>query len=146
MTVQMPRQPGDQLEPLVLQPIERETLLRFAVASGDLYPVHTDPEFARSAGHPDVFAHGMLVMAYLGRLITDRFGQHAVRRFSSRFTAITPLHSIITCTGTVREVQRAETGEELAVIDVQAIRDDGTPTVVGEATVALSSMDQRTDG
>jgi hypothetical protein len=38
----------------------------FAGASGDHVPLHIDIDFARRAGMPDVFAHGMLGMAWLG--------------------------------------------------------------------------------
>jgi len=52
-------------------PIAREDLRRYAEASGDLNPLHLDPEFARQAGFDDVIVHGMLGMALLGRLITE---------------------------------------------------------------------------
>ena len=45
-------------------------LALFAGASGDHNPIHIDIDFARKAGMPDVFAHGMLSMAWLGRLLT----------------------------------------------------------------------------
>ena len=43
----------------------------FAGASWDHNPIHIDTDFARASGHPDVFAHGMLVMGYLGQALSD---------------------------------------------------------------------------
>ena len=56
------------LPELILPPISRTTLALFAGASGDHNPIHIDLDFARAVGMSDVFAHGMLSMAYLGRL------------------------------------------------------------------------------
>ena len=57
---------GDALPPLSLPPLTRTTLALYAGASGDHNPMHIDIDFARAAGMPDVFAHGMLSMAWLG--------------------------------------------------------------------------------
>ena len=62
---------GDTLPELTMPPINRTTLALFAGASGDHNPVHIDMDFGEAAGMPDVFAHGMLVMAYLGRTLTN---------------------------------------------------------------------------
>lgn len=47
---------------------------------------------------PDVFAHAMLSMAYLGRLLTQWVDQREVRRFNACFAGITHLGHEITCT------------------------------------------------
>lgn len=58
---------GDTLPVLKLPPVDRKTLALFAGASGDHNPIHIDLDFARRAGLPDVFAQGMLGMAWLAR-------------------------------------------------------------------------------
>ncbi len=80
---------GDPLPPLLLPPVTRTTLALFAGASGDHNPIHIDIDFARAAGMPDVFAHGMLSMAWLGRLLTTWAPQQALREFDVRFSAMT---------------------------------------------------------
>src|SRR6476646_8464326 len=92
---------GDLLPPLALAPISRSTLALFAGGSGDHNPIHLDIDVARRAGMDDVFAQGMLSMAYLGRLLTDAFPQSQLRSFSSRFSAITPVGAVPTCLGEV---------------------------------------------
>src|ERR1700741_3163852 len=62
---------GSELPPPQVDPISRLTLALFAGASGDHNPMHVDLDAAKSVGLPDVFAHGMLLMAYLGRLLTN---------------------------------------------------------------------------
>ena len=56
-------QVGDTLPPLALPPLTRHTLALYCGASGDHNPIHVDIDFARSAGLPDVIAHGMLSAA-----------------------------------------------------------------------------------
>jgi acyl dehydratase len=130
----MPRnvQAGTELPPLTLEPISRATLALFAGASGDHNPMHIDLDAARGAGRDDVFAHGMLSMAYLGRLLTNWVPQEQIRSYRVRFAAITPVHSQPTCTGRVVSVE-----DGLATLEVTVTLADGTTTLTGDATVAV---------
>src|ERR1700720_167590 len=74
---------------LAMDTITRAQLALYAGASGDHNPIHIDIDFAKQAGMPDVFAHGMLSMAYLGRLLSNWVPQEAIRSFAVRFVAIT---------------------------------------------------------
>lgn len=128
---------GDALPDLTFGPITRKTLALYAGASKDHNPIHIDIDFARKAGMDDVFAHGMLSMAQLGRTVTDWAGQENLRNLSTRFTALTPVGATVTCSGEV--IERLEKdGEELLKIQLQAKIDDGTVTLTGEALVAAS--------
>jgi acyl dehydratase len=84
-------QPLNSLPVMVTSPITRDTLLRYAAASWDENPLHVDKSYARQAGYPDVFAHGMLSAAYLSRLLTDCLDQAAIDSIHLRFVAITRL-------------------------------------------------------
>ena len=84
---------GTELRPLHIEPISRKTLALFAGASGDHQPTHIDIDAARAKGRDDVIAHGMLMMAYLGRMLTDLVPQDKIRSFKARFVAITPVHA-----------------------------------------------------
>lgn len=123
---------GDELPPLKVPPISRTTLALYAGASGDHNPMHIDLDVARSAGLDDVFAHGMLSMAYLGRLLTGWTSQENIRDLAVRFTAVTPLHAEPTCTGTVTAIE-----DGAAHLDVAVTLADGTTTLRGTAVVDL---------
>ena len=127
---------GAALEPLRLDPISRTTLALFAGGSGDHNPMHIDIDAARAAGMDDVFAQGMLSMAYLGRLITDNFPIERLRSYSVRFAAITPVLAEPTCTGRVTSIDDVD-GERRATLELAVTLADGTKTIVGEAVVAL---------
>jgi acyl dehydratase len=127
---------GATLPPLTLAPINRTTLALFCGASGDHNPIHIDLDFARRAGMPDVFAHGMLSMAYLARLLTAWVDQRQLRQFSARFAGITHLGHQITCSGRVVELLEVD-GEQRARVEVQTVNQHGEVKILGEAQIAL---------
>lgn len=129
-------QVGDALPPLCLPPIDRTLLALFAGASGDHNPIHIDIDYAYRAGIPDIFAHGMLSMAWLGRLLTGWVDQRCLRAFGVRFLGITHVGNAITCTGSVVEMFEAD-GERRARIAVRTMDQSGEVKIVGEAVVAL---------
>jgi acyl dehydratase len=127
---------GDTLPPLALPGVDRTTLALFAGASGDHNAVHIDIDAARKAGMPDVFAHGMLSMAWLGRLLTQWADQRQLRQFGVRFVGITHLGHQITCTGRIAEKFEAD-GEHRVRLEIQTANQYGQARVVGDAVVAL---------
>jgi acyl dehydratase len=127
---------GTELPTLELPPISRTTIALFAGASGDHNDIHLDFEVAQSAGMDDVFAQGMLSMAYLGRLLTNWVPQEQIRSFEVRFAAITPVHAAPTCRGKVTSVEVVD-GETRATLEVAIVLADGTLTLSGHAVVAI---------
>jgi acyl dehydratase len=127
---------GSELPPLQVDPISRLTLALFAGASGDHNPMHVDLDAAMSVGLPDVFAHGMLLMAYLGRLLTNWVPQDRIRSYRVRFAAITPVHGEPTCTGRVTHIEDVD-GERRASVELAVTLADGTTTFTGDAVVAV---------
>jgi len=127
-------QVGDALPELDAGTVDRLTLALYCGASGDHNPIHVDIDFARQAGLDDVFAHGMLSMAWLARVVTGWVPQRAIRNLSTRFVAITHVGDRITCSGTVAE-KLPQRQVRLAL----AARDQsGIVKLAGEAIVELA--------
>ena len=127
---------GDELPPLQLPAVSRTTLALFGGASGDHNPIHIDTDFARRSGMPDVFAQGMLGMAWLGRVLTAWAPQSQLRRFDARFQGITHLGNAMSCTG--RVIEKLEHNAERCVrIELQSANQFGQTKIVGQALVAL---------
>ncbi|MFF3556046.1 MaoC/PaaZ C-terminal domain-containing protein [Streptomyces tsukubensis] len=124
--------PGDTFT-LEAPKVTRTTLALYAGASGDHNPVHIDIDACRAVGIDDVFAHGMLSMAYLGRLLTDWVPQDRIREYGVRFSAITPVNTTPVCRGTVTSVE-----DGLARLDLTVSLPDGTVTLQGRATVTAN--------
>jgi acyl dehydratase len=126
---------GDKLAEVIHGPLTRADFALFAGASGDHVPLHIDSDYAKAAGFDDVFAHGMLSMAYLAQVLTGGFPPETIRELSTRFLSITPLHATVHCSGEIVEVLEAQS-ERLARVDLRA-HADGSLTLQGSALVAL---------
>jgi len=128
---------GDALPPFQTPPISRLNLALYCGASGDHNPIHVDTDFAHAAGMPDVIAHGMLSMAWLGHVLTQWVPQNALRQYSVRFAAMTQVGDRITCTGEVVEKLHID-GQPCARVTLSTVNQDGQVKLTGEAVVALS--------
>jgi acyl dehydratase len=128
---------GDALPPLKLPPISRHQLALYCGGSGDHNPIHVDIDFAKKFGFNDVFAHGMLSMAFLGRLVTSWAPQSQLRKLGTRFTSITWVGDNITVTGKVTG-KREEGGQKLVDLEIKCTNQNGQDTLQGDATVALN--------
>lgn len=128
---------GTSLPALTLAPVNRTMLALFGCASGDLNPIHLDLDVARKAGLPDVFAQGMLGMAWLGRLLTNWAPQSRLRRIDVRFQGITHLGNVITCRGRVAEIRDVD-GERCARVEVDSSNQYGQVKILGAAWISLA--------
>jgi acyl dehydratase len=126
----------DMLEPLIQKPISRSTLALFAGASGDHNPIHIDIDFAKSVGLDDVFAHGMLGMAYLGRFLTLFVDQKNLRSYSVRFSSITQVGAELKCSGKVTEIFE-EKDEKFMKLELSATDQNNDVKLMGNAVIAI---------
>jgi acyl dehydratase len=127
---------GQELPALELPPVTRSTLALFAGASGDHNPIHIDLDFARRAGMPDVFAQGMLGMAWLARMLTHWAPQSALLKLEVRFLEITHLGNAMRCSGRIAE-KLDYNGEPCVRVEVKSANQFGQSKIVGEALIAL---------
>jgi acyl dehydratase len=133
-------QVGDELPAFTAPAISRAALALYAGASGDHNPMHIDSDFARAAGQDDVFAHGMLGMAYLAQLLTRWAPQAALRSCRARFVSITRLGDCLRCEATVLQLLEQD-GERRARLQLRAANQHGETRVLGEAVLALAAPD-----
>ncbi len=67
--------------------LTRDSLVRYAGASGDFNPIHYRDDFAVSVGLPGVLAHGMLTMGVSVQLVVDWIGDPGrILDYGVRFT------------------------------------------------------------
>ena len=129
-------QVGDAIPKLVKSPVSHLQLVRYAGASGDFNPLHTDPKIGELIGVGGIIAHGMLIMGFVGQLLSDYVGPTTLRKFDVRFKGMTRLDDVITCTGTITE--KYETDVEARIAGkVQATDQNGEVKVAGTFVAAL---------
>ena len=124
---------GSKIPELKIEPISRTILALYAGASGDHNPMHIDIDFAKKVGLKDVFAHGMLVMSYLGRAITDTILQSRLKDFKVRFCSITNIGDILTCSGEVIEIKERN-NIKVVILELHVIDQDGDVKLTGIAS------------
>ncbi|HCX87921.1 MAG TPA: dehydratase [Gammaproteobacteria bacterium] len=128
---------GDRIPSLTVGPIGRTQLALFAGASGDHNPIHLDDEVARESGLPGSIVHGMLNMAFLGRLLTQWVPQQQIQRFSSRFVGMAFPGDEVTCSATVKSLEMPPAGNRV-VLDLIAQNQSGEVLLKGSATIRLA--------
>lgn len=118
--------------------LSRDTLVRYAGASGDFNPIHYRDDVAATVGLPGVLAHGMLTMGVAVQPVVDWLdGRGWVSDYQVRFTrpvVVDPQSGAeITITATVGAIDDAG-----ARIDLAAVY--GGQTVLGKAQVRVSAL------
>ena len=116
--------------------ITRDSLVRYAGASGDFNSIHYRDDAAQSVGLPGVLAHGMLTMGLAVQPVVDWLGERGiVLEYQVRFTR--PVLVDATDGATVAVIAK------IAVVDDDSTRIDLTvtaadQTVLGKAQVRVS--------
>lgn len=116
--------------------LTRDSLVRYAGASGDFNPIHYRDDVAAGAGLPGVLAHGMLTMGIAVAPVIDWLGGDTARivGYSTRFTRPVVVHPT--------DGADLEITAKVAAIDGEYVRIDlavataGT-TVLGKAQVRV---------
>jgi acyl dehydratase len=99
----------------------------------DFYPVHHDPEFARQAGHRDIFANTAFLRGCLCRIVTDWMGPDGfLRALSFQMRRPSFLGDTIAVRGRVRTTVAPDRVELELWIETA-----GEVTVPATATVIL---------
>lgn len=129
-------QVGDDIPKLVKSPVSHLQLVRYAGASGDFNPLHTDPKIGELIGLGGIITHGMLIMGFVGQMLSDYVGPTALRKFGVRFKGMTRINDVIACTGTISEKYEVD-GEARIAGKVQAVDQDGDVKVTGTFVAAL---------
>jgi acyl dehydratase len=124
---------GDEAPPISHE-LGRTDLVKYAGASGDYNPMHTDEVAAQAAGLPSVFGHGMFSMGLLGRALTDWAGPGNLANYRVRFTKQTWPGETLTTTVVVTG-KREEDGRKLVDVDASLANQDGEVKLAGSATL-----------
>lgn len=125
-------EPGRALEPITRGPVTRSQIARFAAATNDFNPIHTDEAFARQLGFPSVIAHGPLTLAFLTQALGHNFGPEKVRGVTAQFRAPILPGDTLRVEGTVTEVADGRARCELRVVRGA---DDVVATGTGSAEI-----------
>ena len=113
--------------------LTRDSLVRYAGASGDFNPIHYRDDVAASVGLPGVLAHGMLTMGFAVQPVVDWVGDPAaVVDYQVRFTRPVVVDPEVgVSVAVVAKVGQLDAEASVARIDL-TVSVDGS-TVLGKA-------------
>lgn len=122
-------------------PISRDSLVRYAGASGDFNPIHYRDDVATSVGLPGVLAHGMLTMGIAAQPVVEWCGSDlTVSSYQVRFTkpvVVDPVEGAsLSVTATVGALD-GDDGVTLARIDLVVTSQTGDK-VLGKSQVVVA--------
>lgn len=124
---------GDEA-PSTSYELDRNDLVAYAGASGDMNPMHSNEVAAKKAGLPSVFGHGMLSMGLLGTALTQWAGVGNLAEYRVRFTKQTWPGETLTTRIVVTGKEQTEAGKRLSA-EVSLINQDGEVKLSGSAVV-----------
>jgi acyl dehydratase len=127
---------GQELPPREFK-VTRDSLVRYAGASGDFNPIHYRDDIAQAVGLPGVLAHGMLTMGLAVQVVVDFVGDSGkILDYQVRFTkpVMVDAKSGATVTVSAKVTEIAEDGQS-ARIDLTAVASE--LTVLGKAQVRV---------
>jgi len=127
-------QVGDALPPVTKAPITKVQLVRYAGASGDFNPLHTDDRVAQASGMKGVIAQGILIMGFMGQAISGWVPLRDLKRFKVRFKGVTYPGDVITVKAVIKEKRDSKEGL-LVQCDIFAEDQNGETKVSGEFNV-----------
>ena len=115
-------------------PLTRDTLVRYAGASGDFNPIHYRDDAARSVGLDGVLAHGMLTMGLAVQPVVEWLGGDPgkVLDYQVRFT-----RPVVVDPEAGADV---EVVAKVGAIDDAGLRIDLTVTVGGETVLGKAQV------
>ena len=118
--------------------LTRDSLVRYAAASGDFNPIHYRDDVAQSVGLPGVLAHGMLTMGLAVQPVVDWVGDPSrVVDYQVRFTRPVAVDAADGATLSVT----AKVGAidvESSIVRIDLTTTFGGKTVLGKAQVRVS--------
>ena len=127
---------GDEIDSVDYR-LTRDTLVRYAGASGDFNPIHYRDDVAASVGLPGVLAHGMLTMGIAVQTTVDWAGDpSSVVDYQTRFTRPIVVDAAAGATITVAgKVGAVDLDSSEARVDLTVTFND--ETVLGKAQVRV---------
>ncbi len=131
---------GEQFGPLAVD-VTAHRVLAYADASGDHNPIHIDAAFAATTPYGGPIAHGMLLLAYVSRLLTARFGGSWAEtgNLDARFRSPAMVGAAISVVGEVTAVE-AVNGVAAVECAVRVLDAAGQSLVTATATLRLAGQ------
>lgn len=133
---------GDRLPKIELDASYTKLILAVA-ATGDWFPSHHDPVYARKQGQKDIYLNTTFIAGFLDRIITDWAGPRTFilkRKFSMQKSIFAG--DTVHGEGVVKGCRKDDEGNGLIDVDIMMSTQDG-PCVPASATIMVPCRGER---
>ena len=127
---------GYEIPETNLGSFNKDDLVKYAKASGDSNPIHLDKAFAKTIGFDNVIAHGMLVMAHLGKSIANSNSVSFLRHFSVQFCSITRLEEKLIYKGEVSKIEK-NNQKRIITLKLKVLNLSGEVKILGSTIFSI---------
>lgn len=120
-----------KFEKKTLPPITRTQLVKYAGASGDYNPIHTDEEFAKNSPLKGIIAHGMLSMGFITQYVEESIGNPLlIKELTVQFRAVVRPGDVVTI-----EVVEESTEQDVTNLKLEVKNQENSIVLKGEVFI-----------
>jgi 3-hydroxybutyryl-CoA dehydratase len=120
--------------------VTAEDIQKFAEVTGDMNPLHSDPEYARRTRFGECIAHGMLSAGYISAVLGTKLAPHACAVYLSQTLRFIRPVKVGDTIKAVAEVKGVEDEKRTFTISTDCFNQNGEPVVKGEAVILLDPL------
>ena len=128
---------GDEIGPVYREVTDADVLQALSVWGSQTGPSRfTSADVAKSEGLPNPIVPGAMNIAIVGQLVTNWSSTVSLKKLDVVFRGMVPHHRPLTLKGLVTDKDLVDGVPQLDV-DVVLENEEGTPLVIGKATVSI---------
>lgn len=124
---------------LPVRVITQEHINRYAKASGDMNPLHIDPDFAKNTRYGGTIAHGLMSVGFISALMTNSFGHAWASSGELDVSFLAPVRSGDTIE-TAAEIVSMDKESGRIGINVYCKNQTGKSVIAGTASVVAGGI------
>ncbi len=120
--------------------VTAEDVARFAESTGDMNPLHRDPEYAAKTRFGECIAHGMLSAGFISAVLGTKLAPDCCVIYLSQSLRFLRPVKIGETIRAVAEVKGTDAQKRIVTVQTDCFNQNGEPVVKGEAVVLLDPI------
>ena len=120
--------------------VTAEDVARFADCTGDMNPLHRDPDYAAKTRFGQCIAHGMLSAGFISAVLGTKLAPDCCVIYLSQSLRFLRPVKIGETIRAVAEVKGTDPQRRIVTVQTDCFNQDGEPVVKGEAVVLLDPL------
>ena len=120
--------------------VTAEDVARFADCTGDMNPLHRDPDYAAKTRFGQCIAHGMLSAGFISAVLGTKLAADCCVIYLSQSLRFLRPVKIGETIRAVAEVKGTDPQRRIVTVQTDCFNQDGEPVVKGEAVVLLDPL------